>query len=687
MNFLLKLLRLLGFFVAYALLVALVWGVSKLLGDEGTTLLEELDGVLIVVSLALIAVSLVRPSLFRVFLGARATRARLVFCFVAAIVASTALMVNVEEKQGLLYGATFYEGPYPEPQEVVFPGDGEETAEVLAFPGQVVIVMVPDTSFYAAHRIVRAAGGEILSRVPRLGLYLVSVPVGKEAEFVAAVQEDAAVAEASPNLVLETAGEQIVDLSAKGKTPRGLIPALISGTTLDKKVILAQVDAFVGDDHGHLVRGVRETLTGVEDTLSVAAGGLPCGWMLPALCSSSAASLDALAAVMAGAEMNGQKVVINLSWGPTVPRTENRLKLVEGAAEGANAWALPAYEKYYRALAATLDASSWARAGNVLVAKSAGNGVKLVDEIKEDKKKEKVLASGGVDIAPALARLREKHPGVMGTNLVVCGALDAQGRRGSYSNFGGEMVYARVPAGLRGTSFAAPQCWGAAYNAWKEDPTRSSADVLAALTGSAKKNARGWPELDPAGALVRFRGESQSSTAQKPASDGLMCNGTSWEPCPKGEIFYCPPGGGSASCHAPDAKLCNGEWWSSCAAGQKWVCGKSGATCEPIEVKKATPAGEDPPVAPPAPVPAPQPQPEPAPAPAPPEHYACRINADCNTYGWHHCDNHGAFCSAAGTCHCPIPTEFGGWVKCPCPSGYMCIGNYCGAEVGGWPNE
>ena len=64
----------------------------------------------------------------------------------------------------------------------------------------------------------------------------------------------------------------------------------------------------------------------------------------------------------------------------------------------------------------------------------------------------------------------------------------------------------------------------------------------------------------------------------------------------------------------------------------------------------------------------------------------CASNADCNTYSWIHCNTEGALCDSNGLCHCNLIQD-GFWVRCPCPSGYMCIRNYCGAEAGGPPGS
>lgn len=682
----------LGLHFLLAMIVLLL--VRQYLG-EGETLLADFTGAVIVAAVLLLLVGLIRPKAFFFFLGPQASRGWLFIWLTLVTGAVITVMLVREGRLYALYGATFHPAARPEPQMVTVPDADGKSGAALAYPGEVVLIMKPGENLLTARGVIRQYGGQMIARLPALGVYLVGVTAGQEAEFITAAQKDARVGVAGPNLVIQGTDAEPVRLTKDGQDVRGLV-ALIGGAAAGQPVVMAQLDDFLGSRHGADVQKIGLSLAAGQNPLSVQVGQLPCGGGQPALCSSSDESLDGLAAVIAGAELNHQKVVINLSWGAPPPRTENSHKLTEGSASRENAWALAAYEDYFREVAALLDASSWASKGNVVLSLSAGNGALLVDEIKAKQDDEKVLANGRVDVGPAMVRLRQTYPEVLRKNLVVCGALEHGGQLADYTNFGEGVLYAAVPTGQRGTSFAAPQCWGASFNAWKEDSTRSSADVVTALYGSTAASKSGVPVLNPARAVAVFRKEVPPTVVEPaagtaaPEAPGSSCNGQYFNPCPAGKKFYCPPVGGAAQCVPEEYRSCQGQWWAPCAdSSTVWTCTDTGAECQPKDQPAAAPSSQSAPTPPtsPAPEPAPTPAPSPVPAPTAPQHYPCVGNAACNTYSAGHCGNAGALCATDGTCHCALPTQFGGWTRCPCSGGYTCFGNYCGTTAGGWPNE
>lgn len=595
--------RFLGLLILQVVLTAVVWATATLVWGEGLSRLSDLGGAFLIASAVLLLAGLIKPSLFAFFVGRRATRPRLSAWFIFLSVAMLVIVIAKEGNRNLLYGATFFTGARPQPIEVTFPDEAGQAVAVMAYPGQIILAVAPDTSLMEARALLRTFGGRLIARIPLLGIYLVEVPAGAEATVIANARANPKVTHASPNLVLEAAETPPVDLTDKGVNPAGMVPALISGTTLSQKIIMAQLDNFLTSSHGEDVRTTRESITGSADSLRIHIGGLPCGRMPAALCSSSDQSLNGLAAIIAGAELNQQKVTINLSWGPVPPQTTNEAQFTATGASGANAWALPAFETYYRQLMTVLQASEWAQAGNVLVNKSAGNGVVLV-------KAGAAAGNGGVDLNAALDRLATQYPDVMGKSMVFCGALAGNGSRAAYSNFGRAVIFAPVAASKPGTSFAAPQCWGASYNAWNENQQLSAAQIAKAMAETAKPNAHGLAVLDPAG--VRSALQSPVAPAvpaptpprsTPPAKQGPTCHGKIWPPCPKGYKFYCPPEGGEPSCNPEEnTNLCNGQWWPPCTAGYTWSCTARGGECTPIQIEeKIEEAKEE--VLPPPPLP------------------------------------------------------------------------------------
>lgn len=202
-------------------------------------------------------------------------------------------------------------------------------------------------------------------------------------------------------------------------------------------------------------------------------------------------------AAMAGAELNGQKVVINASWGIN-PATTNPAEFSMNNGPGANAGAVNEWEEFTRLWLDILKASEYVRNGNVLMSKSADNGAKLVDA------EGNVLQQVGIDITPAMNRLQSDpdYGPILRDNVIFYGALNNDGTLRRHSNHGPGVIYAvpNIACGLC-TSFIAPLGQGSMYEAWRTAPDLDSGDITQAVRTEADTNANGFPVLDVQGTI------------------------------------------------------------------------------------------------------------------------------------------------------------------------------------------
>jgi hypothetical protein len=275
----------------------------------------------------------------------------------------------------VLDNAVFYAGSTEKPTIISYTNSTGTTVAMEAYPGEVMLIFSSATAVSDAKELVEQNGGSVVEQIPKLGFYLATVSVGQEAAFISAVQTDSRVKHVSPNPSLPL---QTVDLSRTGKNdPRDLVVALLSSPDPNSRIILAQLDDFLNDPHGNDVEAVRKNITGNVEGLRIHVGGLEC--RLPAaLCASGNQAARGLAAVIAGAEINGQKVAVNMSWGVN-PRTTDAGIFDTTNGTGANAWAVPAWEAVTRSYLDVLANSEWVKKGNVTLSKSADNGSLLVN--------------------------------------------------------------------------------------------------------------------------------------------------------------------------------------------------------------------------------------------------------------------------------------------------------------------
>jgi hypothetical protein len=364
---------------------------------------------------------------------------------------------------GLLAGAILYNKKEPAPVTITYTNEKGKSVSALAYPGEINIFTKKQTATSTVVAdMIKTYNGTILSQIPKLGFYIIGIETGKEAETIKDLlkKQKKLVLSAAPNVVVQRAA--VVDLSGTGKTDPGTVfPALISSPDPKAKIIVAQLDDFgPSDSHGTKVLNAMKPLIGETPVMKVHVGGWQCS-MPSDLCSSAGHTVNALAAVVAGAEMNGQKVDVNLSYSLS-PRTTDPDKFTTARLAKTNSWATDQWKSYEDQLYGVLNNSEWAKKGNVILNQSAGNGALLVDADGQ------VLKSVGMNVTNALNDLKQKYPKIQGAVNLVAALDNKTGQLAWYSNFGTGVTEVKLPPGSPdGTSFAAPLITGASLNAWK----------------------------------------------------------------------------------------------------------------------------------------------------------------------------------------------------------------------------
>ncbi|MBU1010127.1 MAG: hypothetical protein KKD74_08340 [Bacteroidetes bacterium] len=120
----------------------------------------------------------------------------------------------------LLSGAEQYEGVYPAPAPVTYT-EHDSIVSVESYPGQVVVFFHPETTETAAKALIVSHGGEVLSKIPEVGYYLVEVNTSKEDEFIQAIQAETAINFACPNVVVSLSQGAFVLDGCKSGVPYG----------------------------------------------------------------------------------------------------------------------------------------------------------------------------------------------------------------------------------------------------------------------------------------------------------------------------------------------------------------------------------------------------------------------------------------------------------------------------------
>lgn len=139
---------------------------------------------------------------------------------------------------GVMDGAFNFSGTYPALSPVSFTERQGATATVNAFPGQVSVAVVPTIPSATIASLARNNGASVAAQIPRLGIYLFSVPSGGEGALITALRQSPSVIDAIPHIGVDTA--QVIS----GPVVMSTLPATTSTTPLMEAADVIEFDGF-----------------------------------------------------------------------------------------------------------------------------------------------------------------------------------------------------------------------------------------------------------------------------------------------------------------------------------------------------------------------------------------------------------------------------------------------------------
>ncbi|MGC8816215.1 MAG: S8/S53 family peptidase [Candidatus Hadarchaeum sp.] len=361
-------------------------------------------------------------------------------------------------------GVIPYGGGYPVVTEISYVAkDGTTITGVEAYSGLVVILTKKGTKNATVVAGVEYLGGELVLGVPVCGYYWARVTTGEEAGFISNLWDESWVDDAFPCTPIDLAQKGITYVDAE-QTSGWFWDAYDSGALDSNQVI---IDAWSNDGSTHHGTNVSDIASGCTSSATAKSevdvyyqpNGTEKGYI------NGGSIVPAIALTMINAKDADRVTAINLSLG-------YRDGLADGSdrhgVESADVTKIQTGE--YQFLAGILhgmEVMGQPYLDHILISIAAGNM--------------------GVDLTGQLADLREKYPNAW-DHVIIAGGLDGNNERIRAFNTSenpDDIIYAQMPAGLNGTSFAAPQFTCLATALAGERPDLSSWEIKKAILEAA----------------------------------------------------------------------------------------------------------------------------------------------------------------------------------------------------------
>lgn len=384
--------------------------------------------------------------------------------------------------RGLLDGATFYSGPRPSPEPISYYSDSGSNTTALALPGQLIVHAPTNATREEVEKVLSASpvSHQVLGAIPVAGIYHIRVPKGQEALYISTMRVTHSDYRVIPDLVIGSRDAPPVDLTG---ITTGLVdmtdthipqcgemmyvPAFIQSPDPNAMAITALIDTFHRTNQSEPSHG-EET----EAALKSSCNNCP---MLKLDLGSDEVSVDqlqrAIATAIAGAEINGQDIVVSLSFGPAPKFNAGNSQDLQHYNNELlrNRICGEIWESCMKSLLDVLANSAWAQAGHVRLHKSADNGALLCNPPGPGESicsnGSKILSNKGINLTDPMNRLLGDplYGPVMRNDVRVWCAYDhGKTTLAGYSNYGEGIQCLDPYGGLDGTSFSAPL--GAGYD-------------------------------------------------------------------------------------------------------------------------------------------------------------------------------------------------------------------------------
>jgi len=370
-------------------------------------------------------------------------------------------------------GLVFYEGDYPGITQVTyFNSDSEEISNVNAYAGLIVLLVESGTPEYQVFDAVTAFGWELVMELPPVGIYWVNVGSGYEAYAITKMLDEDWTINAFPLTPVTLSGELT---SVDAELPTGWFWGAYDTRAFDSDIVMIDgwsndgspdINAGNGQDHGATTSDIA---SGGSEQSEAASKTEVDVYHQPAGTGPGNLNMGAIVPSIMLAAMNANErdrvTAINISI--------NALSGLEGSGDrhaltdSATVQGQQAEQNYLEGIFQSMESMGQPFLDHVLVNISTGNS--------------------GMDLTNQYAYLKERYPKAW-NHIIMAGGLESNNSRAPWANSSenpDDVIYAQMPEGLIGTSFAAPQFTSLVAALAAERPDLKSGDLKRAILYAA----------------------------------------------------------------------------------------------------------------------------------------------------------------------------------------------------------
>lgn len=175
--------------------------------------------------------------------------------------------LTVTETNNILDGASFFDGSSPSVGLVSYHEGGILVTD-SAYLGQIFAYFQASVDESSAKSIINAAGGSILTKVPKIGYYLVGVPIGKEGECIDFMRNNKSVKNALPNPVARYMSKEVTVIDGCKTSHGDDVECTARLNTVDYNSVTC-----LDDDDGSGRPDTEKTINQIMKTIAAANGG------------------------------------------------------------------------------------------------------------------------------------------------------------------------------------------------------------------------------------------------------------------------------------------------------------------------------------------------------------------------------------------------------------------------------
>ncbi len=385
-------------------------------------------------------------------------------------------------------GLVFYEGSLPEITQVTyFNRDHNEISNVNAYAGLIVLLVEAGTPEYQVADAVTALDGVLVMELPAAGIYWADVGAGYEPYAIIQAREQSWVINAFPLTPITLSGELT---SVDAERPTGWFWDAYDTHAFDSDIVMIDgwsndaspaIDAGNGQDHGATTSDIASGGSVQSEAASKTEVDI---YHQPAGTGPGDLNMSAIVPSIMLAAMNANErdrvTAINLSINANTGLDDGNDH--HGLTDAATVRGQELEQNYLEGIFQAMETMGQPYLDHVLVNISTGNA--------------------GLDLTAQYSDLKSRYPNAW-NHVIMAGGLDGNNNRFPLFNSSenpDDVLYAQMPDGLVGTSFAAPQFTSLVAALAAERPDLKSGDLKRAILEAAPviSTYRTMPTLEQA---------------------------------------------------------------------------------------------------------------------------------------------------------------------------------------------